>query len=202
MTTLLAPMSEPMTSKYTRQEDRHYLPDGLFAIEPSRAVVAFTGRTSRFLPAVSARFREVEGSIVIDAASGIVDIDVAIALASVTSGNRAWDEMIAIADPFDVRRQPVARYTGRAGGCGTFGTAAGVDALAIVGELSMRGRQRPVPLTATWQRTTTGRLTVQAGGIVDRAAFGLRFDIPALSRLLPQRMNLTIDLEAGRDSQC
>ena len=190
MTTLLM---SPSTQKIARQSRFPAVPDGTFVIEPGHAVVAFAGRTSRFLPTVSARFREVEGSVVIDTATGIVDVEVAIALGSVTSGNRAWDEMIAVADPFDVRHHPTARYTGRAA---NFETAAGTAAITIQGELDMRGLQRPVSLTAAWQQTTAGRLAVQAAGTVHRGDFGLRFDIPALSRLLPQRMNLTIDIDA------
>lgn len=194
MTTLLLP---PISGPGARYDQVSALPHGHFAIEPRCAMVAFAGRTSRFLPAVSARFREVEGSIQIDATTGVIEIDVAILLASVTSGNRAWDEMIAVADPFDARAHPVARYTGRADGFGR-AVADQPPAINIQGELGMRGLCCSVPLTADWQQTAAGHLTVQAAGIVDRAGFGLRFDIPGLSRLLPQRMNLTIDIRAGR----
>ena len=72
MTTLLMP---PITGPGARRDRTIGLPHGHFAIEPGRAVAAFAGRTSRLLPAISARFRQVEGSIVIDAATALVDID-------------------------------------------------------------------------------------------------------------------------------
>jgi polyisoprenoid-binding protein YceI len=173
------------------------LPAGSWEIEQSTAHVGFTGRVSRFAPTFSARFRDVSGSIDIGtdpAGVATVEVSVLIALASMTSGNRSWDELIALANPFDLARQPVGSFRGLS----VIPAGAGLDEVAIDGTLALRGRRQSVSLRARVQPSGGGQLAISAAGTVDREAFGLRLDVPGLTRLLPKRMDLRIDVTAQR----
>lgn len=165
--------------------------DGDWVVDGAASRVAFSGRVSRFLPTVAARFPDVSGALTIDVAAGTVDIGVDIAVATVTSGNPVWDDLIDTADPFAATAHPVARFRGSADGLGVALSGAGVA--AISGELALRGIARPLALTARWTPQRAG-LRIVAAGEVDRDDYGLRVDVPGLSRLLPQRMTVTIDM--------
>lgn len=167
--------------------------DGEWAVDAAGSRVAFSGRTSRFLPVVAARFPEVAGTLRVDVAAGAVDIDVDIAVGSVTSGNPLWDELIDAADPFAASDHPVARFRGGVDGLGVALSGAGVA--AVSGDLTLRGLRRPLALTARWTPQRAG-LRIVAQGTVDRRDYGLRLDVPGLSRLMPQLMTVTIDLLA------
>lgn len=83
-------------------------PAGAWAIDPARAVVAFSGRVSFLAPTISARFAGVAGQVeVADSCGGVrVEVDVT----SMTTGNRAYDEVIGAIDPFDAARFQLAVY--------------------------------------------------------------------------------------------
>ena len=161
-------------------------PEGTWVIDPARAVVAFSGRTSFLTPTVNARFTEVAGTVVVgDEHSVRVEVDVA----SMTTGNHAYDEVIAAFDPFDSARFPVAVYRS----CSVTWTA---DGARIDGHLTLRGVTRAVPLTAAYDVGRRGdRMIVRAGGSVDREEFGVRFDVPGVGKLIPRVLQLAIDVD-------
>lgn len=165
--------------------------DGDWVVDGAASRVAFSGRVSRFLPSVAARFPDVSGALTVDVAAGTVDIGVDIAVATVTSGNPVWDELIDTADPFAATDHPVARFRGGADGLGVALSGAGVA--AISGQLTLRGIVRPLALTARWTPQRAG-LHIVADGEVDRDDYGLRLDVPGLSRLMPRRMTVTIEM--------
>jgi polyisoprenoid-binding protein YceI len=172
-------------------------PAGTWAIDPDRAVVAFSGRAGFLAPTISARFAAVSGAVTVGATHGVrVEVDVT----SMTTGNRAWDEVIGAVDPFDTSRFPLAVYESTR----VLWTAAGAD---IEGRLTLRGVTRPVALSASYQvgrevgsdaGAGPGRMMVRAGGTVDRQAFGLRFDVPGVGKLVPRQLRLEIDLDVVR----
>jgi polyisoprenoid-binding protein YceI len=164
-------------------------PAGAWAIDPGRAVVAFSGRAGFLAPTISARFATVSGEVTVGAEHGVrVEVDVT----SMTTGNRAWDEVIGAVDPFDAARFPIAVYESTR----VIWTATGAD---IEGRLTLRGVTRPVALSASYDvGRRAERMVVRAGGTVDRQAFGLRFDVPGVGKLVPRQLRLEIDVDVVR----
>jgi polyisoprenoid-binding protein YceI len=164
-------------------------PEGSWAIDPGRAVVAFSGRMSFVSPTIRARFPEVTGCVEVGTEHSVrVEVDVT----SMTTGNRAYDEIISAFDPFDVARHPVAVYRSSA-------VAWTPEGAVIDGSLTLRGVTRTVSLTATYDLGRSGdRMLVRAGGSIDRNAFGIRFDVPGVGKLVPRVMRLEIDIDVIR----
>ena len=164
-------------------------PEGSWVIDPGRAVVAFSGRTSFVAPTIRARFPVVTGSVEVGPEHSVrVEVDVT----SMTTGNRAYDEIISAFDPFDVARHPMAVYRST--------TVAWTPEGAVIdGSLALRGVTRTVSLTATYDVGRSGdRMLVRAGGSIDRNAFGIRFDVPGVGKLVPRVMRLEIDVDVVR----
>lgn len=147
------------------------------------ACVLFSGRASRFLPAVQARFTQVTGTV--SGTAVHVDVDVR----SLTTGNRAYDDLLAAADPFDAARHPFATFRSDA----VHWTQ---DAAVVTGALSLRGRTAPVQLRASYVVVQDGLARLSATGRVDRRAFGLRLDVPGCGALVPSHLDLRIDVSA------
>jgi polyisoprenoid-binding protein YceI len=117
-----------------------------------------------------------------------VEVDVT----TMTTGNRAYDEVISAFDPFDTDRFPVAVYRSSA-------VAWTADGARIDGTLTLRGVTRSVPLTAAYDvGRAADRMLVRAGGAVDRNEFGVRFDVPGVGKLVPRILRLAIDVDVTR----
>jgi len=149
------------------------------------ASVSFSGRASRFLPPVQARFTHVTGTV----SDTAVDVDVDVR--SLTTGNRAYDDLLAVADPFDAVRHPVATYRSDA-------VRRLDDGVLVTGALSLRGRSAPVQLRASYVVVEEGLARLSATGRVDRRAFGLRLDVPGCGALVPSHLDLRIEVTAER----
>ncbi len=163
---------------------------GRWLIDPTTATVAFTGRASRFSPTVSARFLGVEGVVAAGEDPQDAQVDVAVDVRTMTTGNRAWDDLVTAVDPFAAARFPTARYRSTA-------VRWRGDLAFIEGELELRGVRRRLVLDAEHQVLPGGdRLVVRAGGELDREAFGVRCDVPGSALFLPRRMRLSIDVVA------
>jgi polyisoprenoid-binding protein YceI len=161
-------------------------PEGTWVVDPDRAVVAFSGRASFLAPTISARFADVAGAVQVGDEHWVrVEIDVT----SMTTGNRAYDDLIASFDPFESARFPIAVYRSTA-------VAWTPDGARIDGTLTLRGMTREVSLTAAYDvGRWPDRMIVRAGGSVDREAFGVRFDVPGLGKLVPRVLRLDIDVD-------
>lgn len=156
-----------------------------WTVLPEDASVMFRGRASRFMPTVSARFTAVTGTV----SEQAVDVDVDVR--SMTTGNRAYDDLLAVADPFDAVRHPVATYRSEA--------VLWVDGRAVVsGALCLRGRTAPVQLQASYVVVEERLARLTATGRVDRRAFGLRLELPGCGALLPSHLDLAIAVTAER----
>ena len=156
-----------------------------WGVRAEDACVLFRGRASRFLPPVQARFTHVTGTVSRDG----VDVDVHVS--SLTTGNRAYDDLLAVADPFDALRHPVATYRSDAV------VWVGDDAV-VSGQLSLRGRTAPVRLRASYAVVEEGVARLTATGRVDRRVFGLRLEVPGCGALVPSSLDLSIEVTAER----
>ena len=159
---------------------------GRWLLDPARASVAFSGRASRLAPTFAAVFPGVRGGIDLDDGS----LDVALDVAGMTTGNRAWDDLLRALDPFDAQRHPVATYRGRVDWDGGSGRVSGV--------LSLRGVSRPVPLEAQLLAAGRDEVRLRATGSVDRRHLGVRCELPGIARLVPDVLRLEIVVTALR----
>ncbi len=156
-----------------------------WTVRADGASVLFRGRASRFMPSVHARFTSVTGTVSEQA------VDVVVDMRSLTTGNRAYDDLLDVADPFDAARHPVATYRSD--------VVRWRDERAVVlGTLSLRGRSAQVQLTASYVVVDDGIARLAATGRVDRRAFGLRLELPGCGALVPSHLDLTIDVTAVR----
>jgi polyisoprenoid-binding protein YceI len=166
---------------------------GRWQIDTSTAHVAFAGRATRFSPTVQARFLSVEGTVQAGPAPTDAVVDVTVDVRTMTSGNRAWDDLVAAVDPFAATRFPTARY--RSTAVSWHGGSATVD-----GVLTLRGVERPVRLQAEHALSSCGgRLVLRGSGEVDREAFGVRLDVPGAALVIPRRLRLSLDVVAVHD---
>jgi polyisoprenoid-binding protein YceI len=165
---------------------------GVWAVDPASAKVAFAGRVARFAPEFRARFAAVEGLVSVGAEIGV---DIAIPLASMTTGNRTWDDLLTVLDPFEIDRFPIARFHSTNISLDGSGETAG-ETIGVRGALSLHGHVRELPLAVRLESTDEGALRLHASGTVDRQHHDIRCDIPGLARLVPQRMQLDIDVVA------
>jgi polyisoprenoid-binding protein YceI len=166
---------------------------GTWLIDSSRAIVAFSGKASFLTPTINARFLGVEGSVeVVETRRGLTGaVDVSVDVKSLTSGNRAWDDLIASFDPFDAKHFPVAVYR-------STGVAWSDGQVTIDGVLRLRGVTQRVPLAASYDVARDGRrMLVRAAGSIDREAFGISFDMPGGGKLVPRVMRLAIDVDVA-----
>ena len=159
--------------------------DEHWTVAPSGGCVAFRGRVSRFMPTVAARFTEITGAV----SRRVVDVDVHVR--SLTTGNPAYDELLAVVDPFDVAQHPVAHYRSTS-------VSWQQDTAIVEGQLTLRGRTAPAQLTAAYAELDEGVARLTAAGRVDRRAYGLRLELPGCGALVPNTLDLTIDVTAVR----
>jgi polyisoprenoid-binding protein YceI len=166
---------------------------GTWLIDSTRAMVAFSGKASFLAPTINARFLGVEGSVeVAESSTGLAGaVDVSVDVTSMTSGNKAWDDLIASYDPFDATHFPVAVYRST--------RVRWTDGQATIdGTLTLRGLTRAVPLSAAYDVARDGsRMLVRAAGTIDRKAFGISFDMPGSGRLVPRVLRLAIDVDVA-----
>jgi polyisoprenoid-binding protein YceI len=159
-------------------------------IDPSSAVVGFTGRASLLAPTVSARFAGVTGSVLVRADVAASEVDVEVDVTTMTSGNRAWDDLVSAVDPFGASAFPTASY--RSTSVRWHG-----DRADVAGHLVLRGVERPVPLSTKHTVSACGeRLNLAAEGRINREQFGLRFDVPGAALIIPKDLTLTVSVEA------
>ena len=164
------------------------LASGTWLLDPARTSVAFSGRASRLAPTFRASFTSVSGWVEFGTTTQLaVDIDVR----SISTGNRAWDELLHGLDPFDATRCPKAIYRGSAD------LEVG-SRVAVGGALELRGVLQPVRLTAQVRARATDEAVVTATGEIDRRLFGVRCDLPGLGRFVPSVMRLEISATAVR----
>ena len=192
MATATLPGSRTVPAARTDGAVRTAPPAGTWAIDPDRARVAFAGKAGLLAPTISARFPDVAGRVVVGTGSTGHRLRVEVDVTTMTTGTGAYDDVIGAVDPFDAARFPLAVYESTR----VTWTGHGAD---VEGRLTLRGVTVPVALSASYDvGRGGGRLVVRAGGTVDRAAFGLRFDVPGVGTLVPRQLRLEIDVDVVR----
>jgi polyisoprenoid-binding protein YceI len=162
-----------------------------YAIDPTHTFVTwealhFGTSTSR------GRFDKKEGTVQFDRAAKTAKVDIAIDVASISTGVAPFDRHLRSPDFFDAEKHPQARFVGEQA------TFNGNNVASIAGTLSFRGVSRPVVLTATrfncfdhpfFKREVCGgdfETTVQ------RSQFGMTYGLPGI----PDNIRLLIQVEA------
>jgi polyisoprenoid-binding protein YceI len=163
------------------------LPTGTWVLDPGRAQVTFSGRMSKLAPMFRASFGSVSGTVDV---AGTTRLCVEVDVTSVSTGNRAWDELLRGLDPFAATRCPRATYRG------TADLVVG-DCAVVEGELELRGVRQPVALAAR-VLPHGDEVLVTATGTIDRRSFGVRCDLPGVGRFVPAVMQLDIVVTAVR----
>jgi polyisoprenoid-binding protein YceI len=163
---------------------------GLWVIDPSSAMVGFTGKASLLAPTVSARFAGVAGSVLVREDVAASEVDVEVDVTTMTSGHRAWDDLVSAVDPFGAGSYPTASY--RSTSVRWHG-----DRADVAGHLVLRGVARSVPLTTRHTVSPCGeRLHLAAEGKINREQFGVRFDVPGAGLIIPRDLTLAVTVEA------
>jgi polyisoprenoid-binding protein YceI len=163
---------------------------GPWSFAPGLTRVAFSGRANRLVPMVRAEFTGVSGIFVVAEEPTDSEVEVLVEVATMTTGNDTYDDLLARLDPLEALQHPWATYHGalvqwdkRRGG-------------RIAGTLTLRGVAHPVELDV--HAITTQRY--QASGEVDWRAFGIAYHLPGAGLLAPKTMRLDIDITAVRAS--
>jgi polyisoprenoid-binding protein YceI len=166
---------------------------GTWRVDPPAASVSFRGRAHRLAPMFAARFVRVGGTVRLatDAVPDDSRVDVDVDPTSMTTGNAAYDDLLAAVDPLDSRGHPTGCY--RSERVQLCGNAAVVD-----GTLLLRGVAVPLRLTGSSCLLGADRARLRASGEVDRRRFGLRLDLPGCGFLVPNAMRVDVDVEVVR----
>jgi polyisoprenoid-binding protein YceI len=162
-----------------------------YAIDPTHTFVTwealhFGTSTSR------GRFDKKEGTVTFDRAGKVAKVDIAIDMASISTGVAPFDRHLRGADFFDAEKHPQARFVGEQA------TFNGNNVASIAGTLTLRGVSRPVTLTATRFNCFDHPMLKRevCGGdfeaTVQRSQFGMTYGLPGI----PDNIRLLIQVEA------
>jgi polyisoprenoid-binding protein YceI len=189
------------TPNPTRELAGHILPGpGSWDIDPVHTDLAFTGRHF-MVTKVRGRFTDVVGAVTIAEDMADSQVDVTIAMASVTSGSDIRDDHLRSAELFDVERFPTATFR-------SVSVDWDGDHGVVQGDLTIHGVTRRVPLTVVFEghvRDPWGgdRAIFSAHTRVDREDFGVTWNVALeaggvlVSREIRIEINLETVLRAG-----
>jgi polyisoprenoid-binding protein YceI len=191
---------EPNMPTTARTIDRTDLPaPGRWAIDPGHAEVGFVGRHFG-LTKIRGRFTGISGVVVIDDDRSASSVDVAIEMASVSSGDATRDDHLRSADFFDVERHPTAAFRS------TAVTADGPSG-TLTGALTIKGVTRPVTLDVDYLGHAhdpwgNERSVFSAAGTIDREDWGLTWNmlLDTGGLLVSREIRLEIELELIRQT--
>ena len=183
------------TTTPTRLVDGTVLPAaGRWEIDPGHAEVAFIGRHF-MITKVRGRFTDVRGSVTIAEDLRDSAVDVVIGMASVESGNNDRDEHLRSGELFDVEHYSEATYRSRS-------IDWSGDRGAVVGDLTIRGVTREVPLEVVFEghaRDPWGgeRSIFSARAQVNREDFGITWNVAleAGGVLVSKEIRIEIEIE-------
>jgi polyisoprenoid-binding protein YceI len=175
----------------------HYTP-GRWSIDPANSAVTFTVR-HMLVAAVHGRFNTFTGEVVTGKKPLESSVVAAIETASIDSNDRERDEHLRAPEYLDVSAYPVMGYRSTA-------LRQDADCYTLDGELTLKGRTRPVPLRLEFGGILAPdpigktRMGVAAVGSFDRADFGISsdlLDMPLIGgRLVSRNIEIRIDIEA------
>jgi polyisoprenoid-binding protein YceI len=171
---------------------------GAWTVDPDHTEVGFVGRHFG-LTKVRGRFTGVEGTVTIGDDITTSQIEVVIAMASVSSGAAARDEHLRSGDFFDVERYPTATF--RSSGLVVDGAHG-----SIAGELTIKDVTRPLTLDVELLGHATDpwggeRAVFSAGATINREDWGLTWNmvLEAGGLLVSKEIRLEIESELVRN---
>jgi polyisoprenoid-binding protein YceI len=186
----------------THQNRQIELPEaGTWNIDPGHAEVAFVGRHFG-LTKVRGRFPGVTGAVVIREDISVSSVEVAIEMASVSSGDQSRDDHLRSADFFDVEHYPTATFRSV--------TATVADERTIgslVGQLTIKDVTRSVVLDVEYLGHVTDpwggeRAVFSASTTINREDWGLTWNmlLEAGGLLVSKEIRLEIEVELVRQA--
>jgi polyisoprenoid-binding protein YceI len=175
---------------------------GIWKIDPSHSVAEFAVK-HMMISTVKGRFGEVEGVVELNPEQPSQGrVDVAIQAASIDTRNADRDAHLRSPDFFDTDRFPTITYVSRRV------EPLDGDRLRLVGDLTIRGITREIPLVVTPGGLVTdpwGNLRVgySAAGVVNRKDFGLTWNavIEAGGVAVGDEVRIGIDVELIRQAE-
>lgn len=167
---------------------------GTWRIDPGHAEVAFIGRHFG-LTKVRGRFVGIDGQVRIADTIEASSVEVAIDMASVSSGDTARDDHLRSEDFLDVERHPTATF--RSAGL-TVDATKGV----LAGELTIKDITRPVEVAVDYLGHATDpwgneRAVFSASARINREDWGLTWNmvLDAGGLLVSKQIDLEINVE-------
>ncbi|KUI30617.1 hypothetical protein AU196_13955 [Mycobacterium sp. IS-1742] len=167
---------------------------GTWAIDPVHSTIGFSVR-HLMVSKVRGTFDDFSGIITVGE-DGAASVTAEIAVASVNTRNDQRDAHLRAADFFDVENHPVATFT-------STGVRADGDGYALDGELTIKGRTRPVTLALEFSGTNPGMGQGEVAGfdasvVLNRKDFGIDIDMPLETggAVVGDKVTVTLEIEA------
>lgn len=165
-------------------------------IDASHSNVGFSIR--HFFTPVKGEFKEVKGTIALDAANpSNSKVEVAIPAASINTNHEKRDGHLRTADFFDVENHPTITFVSK-----TIDVDKKTNKGTMTGDLTMRGVTRPVTLNVEMlgiMKAGPGQVAgFTASGTLNRKDFGINWNraLDQGGAMLADDVNLIIDIEA------
>jgi polyisoprenoid-binding protein YceI len=173
------------------------VPVGLWKIDPVHSSVEFQVK-HMMIATVKGRFTAFEGTLEADE-DGIVKAYGTVQVESIDTHESKREEHLRSPDFFDAATHPQMRFVS------TEIAASGGSSLRIVGDLTIKGRTRPVELAGEiggvgvdpWGNERVGLV---ARGEINRQDFGLTWNraVEAGGALVSDRVKIEVDISAAR----
>lgn len=165
-------------------------------IDAAHSNVGFSIR--HFFTPVKGEFKEVKGTIALDAANpSNSKVEVAIPAASINTNHEKRDGHLRTADFFDVENHPTITFVSK-----TIDVDAKTNKGTMTGDLTMRGVTKPVTLNVEMlgiMKAGPGQVAgFTASGTLNRKDFGINWNraLDQGGAMLADDVNLIIDIEA------
>jgi polyisoprenoid-binding protein YceI len=172
---------------------------GTWTIDPTHTLVEFAGKHMMFTT-VKGRFRDVQGTIVLDEANQAgASVEVEIQAGSIDSGVEQRDGHLKSADFLDVENNPTIGFKS------TRVLPAGADRARVLGDLTIRGTTRPVELDVAYEGLGTNPWGKEVVGFsarteINRKDFGLTWNVAleAGGFLVSEQVKIQLEVQAVR----
>ena len=171
-------------------------------IEPNHSLVEFSAK-HMMITTVKGRFRDVSGTIVVDAANpNRSTVQASMSAATIDTGVAQRDQHLVSADFLDAANHAAITFKSkRVEGA----KAESGDEFTVVGDLTIRGTTREVTLKATYEgqgKDPWGgqRISFTATAKIDRRDFGLTWNqaLEAGGILVSNDIKISIEVQAVR----
>jgi polyisoprenoid-binding protein YceI len=172
---------------------------GTWTIDPIHTLVEFSGKHMVFTT-VKGRFRDVQGTIVLDEANHAgSSVDVEIQAGSLDSGVDQRDGHLKSPDFLDVENNPTISFKT------TRVLPIGSDRARVLGDLTIRGTTRPVELDVAYEGLGTNPWGKEVVGFsarteINRKDFGLTWNVAleAGGFLVSDQVKIQLEVQAVR----